>query len=80
MIDEDKVYFINTPVEIQEEVYYQTIEYLNELKIDNRFYIYLVFMPIANLNNKFYFRVYLRKSIENAKNIDGEANFIIFHS
>ena len=80
MIDEDKIYFINTPVEIQEAIYYETLEYLQSLNIDNRLNVYLVFTQVPNLNNKFYFKVYIRQYSENAKMIDDEPDFIIFHS
>ena len=33
MIDDEKLFFINTPVDIQDEIYYKTIEYLNEIDI-----------------------------------------------
>ena len=37
MIDDEKLFFINTPVDIQDEIYYKTIEYLNDIILRRAF-------------------------------------------
>lgn len=80
MIDDEKLFFINTPVDIQDEIYYKTIEYLNEIDIEYNSYIYLVFTPIANNIGKFYFKGYIKNEPILTKNFDNKSDFIIFYS
>lgn len=80
MIDEEKLYFINIPPEVQDEIYSKTLEYLNELNIDYNTHIYLVSTPIVNDMGKFYFKCYLRNEPGLSKSLNDKSDFIIFYS
>lgn len=80
MIDEEKLYFIDTPVEVQEEIYYKTIEYLNGINLDFNSHIYLIFTSISNNSSKFYFKCYLKDKPELVKKPEDNPDFIIFYS
>ena len=80
MIDEEKIYFIDTPVEIQDEIYHKTIEYLNNINIDYNSHVYLFFSPVPDNNGKFYFKCHLKNQYISSKYLGDEPNFIIFYS
>lgn len=62
-MNNDNIYFLNTPSEIEDEVYYEILEKLEEVDIDNQSYIYIKFTQVFNLPNKYFFKVYISKTI-----------------
>jgi hypothetical protein len=45
----DNFYFLNTPLEIQEECYETIFDKLNKLELTDKNYVYLIFSPINNI-------------------------------
>ena len=79
MLNPDNLYFINTPVDIQDECYYDVIDELNELNfIKEEHIVYLCFSKIHNLLGKACFKCYLKNHIEENKVFDYEPDFLIF--
>ena len=72
----DNLYFINTPVEIQDESYNNIVESLNYL--DENTVVYAVFTRIYNFESKGCFKCYLRTEIENNKENLKEPDFLFF--
>ena len=74
----DNLYFISTPIEIQDEVYFEVIEKLENLNISDDCYVYLKFSQITNIPNKFFFNGYVRKALIEDKSTLCEPDFLIF--
>lgn len=71
---EDNLYFIDTPVEIQDEIYYKIIEYLNDVPLPNNKNVYLKLVSSYSIPDKYYFNVYIRDSFDS----NLEPDFLIF--
>jgi hypothetical protein len=71
---EDNIYFIDTPVEIQDEAYYKILEQLNQIEIPDNKNIYLKLTPIFNIPGKYYFNVYIQDTLD----INLRPDFLIF--
>lgn len=69
---EDNIYFIDTPPDVQDEVFYQILEKLENLNIRDNVYLKLV--SSINIPNKHYFNVYTGKSF----NPNAIPEFLIF--
>lgn len=78
MINEDNVYFVNTPIEIQNSEYNKIIQKLNILNISNEKIIYVKFAPVANLEGKYYFEIYIKNSITHNEMLINDPEYIIF--
>ena len=76
----DNLYFISTPIEIQDEVYFQVLEKLEKLNIPSESYVYLKFSSITNLPDKFFFNGYVRNVAIEDKSTLCEPDFLIFLS
>lgn len=75
----DNIYFLNTPVEIQEECYYYVVEYLSQLnQLNENDIIYLSFTQIFNMNHKGFFKVYISSQIESNEAFNRQPDFLIF--
>jgi hypothetical protein len=73
-MNEDNIYFIDTPIEIQDECYYKLLEYLEEINFDKKSNIYLKLSSSINLPGKYFFSVYIQDSFD----INLEPDFLIF--
>jgi hypothetical protein len=73
----DNLYFIDTPVEIQDESFNDIIEQLNFIDNDN-IIVYVIFSKIYNFENKGFFKCYIRTEIESCKENLKEPDFLIF--
>lgn len=73
----DNLYFIDTPVEIQDESFNDIIEQLNFID-DNNIIVYVIFSKIYNFENKGFFKCYIRTEIESNKENLKEPDFLIF--
>lgn len=79
MFNPDNLYFINTPAEIQDEVFFEVSEQLQLMSnINDNDTVYLVFSSILNLNGKFCFRGYVKSETDSDKSFDNEPDFLIF--
>lgn len=79
MLNPDNLYFLDTPIEVQDECYYQVLEQLNEFEfIDENYIIYLIFSEIFNLKGKACFKGYIKMQVEKDKVFDYEPDFLIF--
>lgn len=79
-MDSDNIYFVDTPLEIQEEYYDKIIEELQAYNISDSNYIYVKFCPIANLQGKWCFHVYITNSIRTDKSFNYDPFLLIFAS
>lgn len=77
MLNND-IFFINTPIEIQDEIYNDIIDVLSTYEIDENKIIYLLLSPILFLGEKYCFEVFLRDTILGNNKLDGQAEFLIF--
>lgn len=73
----DNLYFIDTPVEIQDESFNDIIEQLNFIDDDN-IIVYIIFSKIYNFENKGFFKCYIRTKVESNKENLKEPDFLIF--
>lgn len=73
----DNLYFIDTPVEIQDESFNDIIEQLSFIDNDN-IIVYVIFSKIYNFENKGFFKCYIRTEIESCKENLKEPDFLIF--
>ena len=73
----DEIYFLNTPVEIQEEIYNDIVEKLSNLEIDNNDIVYLRQVSSINFSDNYYFEVYVRPNIVDHKTLISP-EFLIF--
>jgi hypothetical protein len=79
MLNPDNLYFLDTPVDIQDECYYDVLEQINEFNfIHENNIVYLIFSEIFNLRGKACFKGYIKSEIENSKVFDYEPDFLIF--
>lgn len=74
----DNFYFIDTPLEIQEECYSYIEQQLNVLNLTNNHYVYLIFSPIGNIIGKYCFKIYIKSDILDKNKTLGEPDFLIF--
>lgn len=74
----DNFYFLNTPLEIQEECYDYIEQNLNKLNLNNKDYVYLLFSAIGNIMGKYCFKVYVKNNILSENEVLGEPDFLIF--
>jgi hypothetical protein len=72
------IFFINTPVEIQEEFYSYIEENLSAYDIPADKTIYLRFNTAMNVQGKYYFQVYLTKGVVEHSILNYPADFLIF--
>ena len=79
MIFED-LYFINTPVEIEEEVYHLIEQELINNNVSTKAVIYCYFVNPYNYQNNGFFKVFISDKIEKDKDFNKEADFLIFIS
>ena len=75
-MDRDNIYFINTPVDIQDEYFERFCERLENVPDDA--IIYLRYAPCMSLHGKFYFEVYVCESIVEHSSLNYPADFLIF--
>ena len=73
-MNEDNIYFIDTPTEIQDECYYKILEHLENLSISNDTNVYLKLSSPINLPGKYFFNGYIRGSFDS----NLEPDFLIF--
>lgn len=79
MLNPDNLYFLDTPVDVQDECYYEVLEQINEFNfIHENNIVYLIFSEIFNLRGKACFKGYIKSEIENSKVFDYEPDFLIF--
>jgi hypothetical protein len=79
MLNPDNLYFLDTPVDVQDECYYDVLEQINEFNfIHENNIVYLIFSEIFNLRGKACFKGYIKSEIENSKVFDYEPDFLIF--
>lgn len=79
MLNPDNLYFLDTPIDIQDECYYDVLEQINEFNfIHENNIVYLIFSEIFNLRGKACFKGYIKSEIENSKVFDYEPDFLIF--
>lgn len=79
MLNPDNLYFLDTPVEVQDECYYDVLEQINNFDfINDEHIVYLIFSKIFNLRGKACFKGYIKSSIEKDKVFDYEPDFLIF--
>ena len=72
------IFFINTPIKIQEEIYYDIEEQLSRYDIPEDSIIYLKFTPITSFYGKFCFSVYIRNNIVDHSLLNYTPDFLIF--
>ena len=70
MLNND-IFFINTPIEIQDEVYNDVIDILSTYEIDEN-------KIILFFGEKYCFEVFLRDTILGNNKLDGQSEFLIF--
>lgn len=75
---ENDIFFINTPVDIQDEVYYEVVEQLSMYDIAPDKVIYLKMTPIINLGGKYYFQVFVESGIVSHELLKKAPDFLIF--
>lgn len=75
---ENDIFFIDTPVEIQDEIYYDIIAHLEEYNIPENKIIYLKMTPIINLIGKYYFHVFIEDTIVDHSLLRRAPDFLIF--
>lgn len=75
---ENDIFFINTPVDIQEEVYPYIEERLNHRDIPETKTIYLNFVTNMNMLGKYYFQVYLTNGVVEHSTLNYPPDFLIF--
>lgn len=75
---ENDIFFINTPVEIQEEIYYDIIEKLLSYDISSNKVIYLRMSTSMSIFGKYYFEVYVCDNIVEHSTLNYPADFLIF--
>lgn len=73
------IFFINTPVDIQDEIYDTISEQLKRYNIPENKIIYLRFTPIASIYGKFCFSVYIKDTIIDHALLDYSPDFLIFN-
>ena len=79
MLNPDNLYFLDTPIDVQDECYYDVLEQINEFNfIHENNIVYLIFSEIFNLRGKACFKGYIKSEIENSKVFDYEPDFLIF--
>lgn len=71
---EDNLYFIDTPVEIQEDCYNFIVSEISELDIPYNKNVYAKMIPIYNLPGKYYFNIYIHESFKD----NLQPDFLIF--
>lgn len=75
---ENDIFFINTPVELQEEIYDTLVHQLSAFNIDEDKTIYLRFTNAFGLINKKYFEVFITDGIVEHSSLNYAPDFLIF--
>ena len=75
---ENDIFFINTPVDIQEEIYNDIIEKLISYNIPDNKIIYLRMTTSIGIFGKYYFEVYVCNNIVEHSSLNYPADFLIF--
>lgn len=75
----ENLYFIDTPVDIQDECYDTIINYLENFpNIGENDIIYLKYTSVFNMGNKGFFKGYISTQIKSNKDLNEESDFLIF--
>lgn len=74
----ENLYFIDTPLQIQEEYYENVLEQLQNMNISEQDNIYLVLSPFFNALDKGFFKGYIFPQEEKNKDFNNEPQFLIF--
>lgn len=74
----ENVYFLDTPVEVQEECYDYVHNEIYNLDLPPHVYVYLVFSSIANIAGKYCFNVYVKNGILDKNETLKTPDFLIF--
>lgn len=72
---EDNIYFIDTPPNIQDEIFYKIAEYLKNYEINDK-NVYLKLVAAVNIPDKYFFNAYIGESF----NPEANPDFLIFLS
>lgn len=75
---ENDIFFINTPVDIQEEIYPFIEKRIEERNIPENKTVYLNFVTNMNMLGRYYFQVYLTDGIVEHSTLNYPADFLIF--
>lgn len=75
---ENDIFFINTPVEIQEEFYPIILEQLSNLNLNENKTIYLRFVNSISLIGKKYFEVFITNGVVEHSSLNYSPDFLIF--
>jgi hypothetical protein len=75
---QNDIFFINTPVELQDEMYDSIIEQLSQLNISEEKTIYLRFTNSLSLLNKKYFEVFITNGVVEHSSLNYSPDFLIF--
>ena len=73
----DEIYFLNTPVDVQEEIYNDIIEKLSNLEIDDNHIVYLRQVSSINFSDSYYFEVFVKSSVVDHETLISP-DFLIF--
>lgn len=73
----ENIFFIDTPVEIQEECYDSIIMELENINLSDSCYIYLKFSPLFNIEGKAVFKGYTF-NYDDKKDFNSQEDFLIF--
>lgn len=77
-MNSDNLYFINTPPDVIDEIYYNVLEKLEDINDDK--IVYFVFSSIFNIPSKYFFKVYIRNTILDKDEQLIEPDFLFFLS
>ena len=75
---QNDIFFINTPVEVQDELYDSIIEQLSQFSIPETKTIYLRFTNSLSLLNKKYFEVFMTDGVAEHSSLNYSPDFLIF--
>lgn len=75
---QNDIFFINTPVELQDEMYDSIIEQLSQFNISEKKTIYLRFTNSLSLLNKKYFEVFITNGVVEHSSLNYSPDFLIF--
>jgi hypothetical protein len=72
------IFFINTPVELQEEIYDSIVQQVSEFGVDENKTIYLRFTNSFGLIGKKYFEVFITNGVVEHSSLNYSPDFLIF--
>ena len=75
---QNDIFFINTPVELQDEMYDSIIEQLSQFNISENKTIYIRFTNSLSLLNKKYFEVFITNGVVEHSSLNYSPDFLIF--